>query len=577
MNPPEPTTTSVFKTRGPLDPVTDSAICVARPELDYLLRAAHAPTVDAYLAVLGSRQTGKTTLLYQLRARLRPRGLGIALVDLAGVSDQPEDRLYGFVASQIRSELDPNLSRRAPRGEASAQPKRDTLAMPTSPLEFRRFLLDVARQVHAPRVILLLDEVEAVPEKYSDAFFGTFRNIFSSRRKEDEAVFEKYLIVLCGATELHRLTTGPNSPLNIAERIYLQDLSLEGVRTLTANFARAGITAPPETAQWLYDQASGYPYLTQKLCAVIEQHHPPAITQESVQRAATEVLRTDDHLAKMILQIEAEPPARDLLRQIVAGETVPFSRLKPVVARLELLGVIRDAGHCAVRNAIYRAAFQTHFNLPAAVPQKRIQWGKWIRPALAFILAVIFLINIQFLFNYVADIWFAPRTVNAPLASATLGARAIIRYDSVIRANDTKPATITVEIDRFAVPASPILVIFRERDIDIVDEGPSERRFDPPSHKEDFAFRLKSDVPYNPFQPATVHRRIDLIFESQAPSKPSETYTADLRVDYYSAAAISAGVSFASFIAFLATLWTNVQRVREAWKFVRRVAKTVGD
>src|SRR5512143_21422 len=103
--------TTIFKTRGPLDPVTDSAICVPRPELEQLLRAAQAPAIDAYLAVLSSRQTGKTTLLYQLRARLRPRGYGIALIDLSVAREQPDVELYRYVAGEISSELDLNLQR----------------------------------------------------------------------------------------------------------------------------------------------------------------------------------------------------------------------------------------------------------------------------------------------------------------------------------------------------------------------------------------------------------------------------------------------------------------------------------
>jgi hypothetical protein len=221
----ETTEQSIFKTRGPLDPVNDSAIYVPRPELDQLLRAAQATTVDAYLAILSSRQTGKSTLLYQLRHCLRPRGLGVALIDLAVVRDQPEDHLYSYVAGELRSELSPNLLRGADKEETAAPP-------PTNPIEFRRHLLDLARQVRAPRIVMLMDEVEAVPEKYSDAFFGTVCNIFSSRRKEDEVTFEKYVFILNGARELHRLTGGANSPLNIAERVYLKDFDAARVQVL---------------------------------------------------------------------------------------------------------------------------------------------------------------------------------------------------------------------------------------------------------------------------------------------------------------------------------------------------------
>ena len=153
--------TTIFKTRGPLDPVTDRSICVPRPELEQLLRAAQAPTIDAYLAVLSSRQTGKTTLLYQLRARLRPRGFGIALIDLSVAREQPDTELYRYVASEISSELDLSPQR------SSTQPRRRAregggMGLPGNPIEFRRFLLNIARQTQAPRLVILIDEVDAI-------------------------------------------------------------------------------------------------------------------------------------------------------------------------------------------------------------------------------------------------------------------------------------------------------------------------------------------------------------------------------------------------------------------------------
>jgi len=517
MIPPEPSERTIFKTRGPLDPVNDSAIYVPRPELDQLLRAAQLTRVDAYLALLSSRQTGKTTLLYQLRHRLRPRGYGVALIDLAVVLDQPEDQLYRFVASGIRSELEPNLR---------AADKRDVSALPTNPLEFRRFAMDMARQVRAPRIVVLIDEVEAVPESLADAFFGTIRNIFSSRRKEDEVAFEKYLFVLCGAKELHRLSSGPNSPLNIAERIYLQDLTTPGVQMLAANFTRAGILAPPETAQWIFDQTGGHPYLTQKLCAIVEQWRPQHITPDLVQRAADEILRGDDHLEKTILQVETEPLLRDQLRTILAGPPVPFSRLNPAVARLELAGAIRDDQQCVVRNAIYHKAFQAHLNPPAPQPKRRIlPWGRIL---IALLAVVVFAINAPFLINYANDIVLSPRSVNEPAQIPTLGAHAIFRYAPILRANDPEWSSLTVETDQVTIPLS---VTFSPESPDIERAGDAQRRFDQAGHQEQFKFRLNQNVvPYNPFQPAVPHQRIHLIFVSAGADRPSYTHTADFRV-----------------------------------------------
>ena len=569
-------TSSIFKIRGPLDPVNDSAICAPRPELDQLLRAVNAPTVDAYLAILSSRQTGKTTLLYQLRQRVRPRGIGVALVDLSLVRDQPEDQLYRFVAGEVQSELEPNMPRRV-EPKSSPPPKREATALPSNPIEFRRFLLDLARQVRSPRILLLMDEVEAVSDKYSDAFFGVLRNIFSSRRKEDEAVFEKYLIVFSGARELHRLTGGPNSPLNIAERIYLHDLDVNGVQVIAANFRRAGIEASAEAADWLYAQASGHPYLTQKLCAQIEQWQPPSVTEEIVQRAAAEILRSDDHLEKLIIQVDAEPAAKEMLRQIVQGERVSFSRLKPPLARLELLGAIRDAGQqAAVRNAIYLAAFRAHFGVTDAPSSRGFSLRRWIRPIIALVAALVLLVNVPFLFVYTRDILLASRSVNDVFAPPGLGARAIIRYDRILRANDPNPASITVDMDQFTI-STPITVTFQHADPDIAGEGEIVRRFDPPAHRERFDFTLnQSGLPYNPFQPVIPQRRVELVFDSGAPGAAPQTYTADFSVDFYSAAIVSAVLALGGVITFFAGLWVNVERLRQALGLLSRFSRSEG-
>ncbi len=569
MTVPEMTEHSIFKTRGPLDPVNDNAVYVPRPELEQLLRAAQATSVDAYLAILSSRQTGKTTLLYQLRHRLRPRGVGVALIDLSVVRDQPEVEMYKYVAGELRSELSPNLPRSAER--------KDAAALPTNSIEFRRFVLDLARQVRAPRIVVLMDEVEAVPEKFSDAFFGAVRNVFSSRRKEDEAVFEKYLFILCGARELHRLTGGPNSPLNIAERIYLKDFDVAGVQTLVANFQRAGMAAPPETAQWVYDQTGGHPYLTQALCAIIERARPATITPEVIQSAAAEILRSDDHLEKMILQVDADAVARDQLAKIAAGQAVTFSRLSPAVARLELLGAIRDGGQCVMRNALCEMAFRRHFGIaaaPAAPAAPRRPWG---RIALLIVAALVLMINLPFLSVYTSDILLSPRALNVPVALDDLGANAIIRYDPILRANSSEPSPISVEVD-YTRSVAPMAVTFRKDAApDILLAGTAQRDLKPPASQEKFLITLNQSgvgvIPYNPFNPRTERRQVELVFAPQGQTSPAQKVPLDFRVDFYSGFLISIGLTIASAVTFLAGLLGNLQKAREIFTKLTKPAQ----
>lgn len=573
MPTPSSVASPIFKTRGPLDPVNDSAICAPRPELDQLLRAVNAPTVDAYLAVLSSRQTGKTTLLYQLRQRVRPRGVGVALIDLGLVRDLSEEQMYRFVAGEMLSELEPNLPRRTER--------RDVSALPTNPLDFRRFLLDLARQVRSPRLLLLMDEVEAVPDKSADAFFGTLRNIFSSRRKEDEMVFEKYLIVFSGSKELHKLTGGPNSPLNIADRIYLSDLDIDGVRFIASNLRRLGISVPDASTQWIFDQTNGHPYLTQKLCAQIEQWRPQSVTPEIVQRAVGEVLRSDDHLEKLVIQIEADQGSTDLLKAIVRGESVPFSRIRPAVARLELLGAIRDSGpNCVVRNAIYSAAFKSQLEVAPLPARKGAQSHGWVRPLVFVVALVVFMINLPFLFFYTTDIILASRSVNDELQTVAPGASVVIQYNRILQANTSDAKLIRVEIEN-PTGQYPIQVTFQKKDPDILPKGTLVRSYDPPYHDEDFAFFLNISgfgaLPYNPFKPFTEHRRIDLIFTPQTAGAVPQTYVADFRVDYYSAAGVSIVVAIGSALGFIVTLVGNFERTRRIVGVLGNIGKADAD
>ncbi len=566
MIPPMESST-VFKTRGPLDPVADRAIYVPRPELDQLLRAVQAPAVDAYLAILSSRQTGKTTLLYQFRAHLRSRSYGVALIDLGVVRDQTEAELYHFVATEMLSELETYVSLpRQRRGREGPG-----VALPSNAVQFRAFLLEVARQAQTTRIVVLIDEVEAISEKHADAFFGTLRNVFSSRRKEDEAAFEKYLFVVCGAKELHRLTTGPNSPMNIAERIYLQDFKLDGVCTLTANFARAAIVAPEETARWIFDQTSGHPYLTQQLCATVEQWRPGVITQELVQRAAVQMLKSDDHLAKMLLQVDADSAVRQTLEKIAGGQKVPFSRLQPQVAQLELLGAIRDAGNCAIRNPIYYAAIRAHFNLTGGLKERG---RRWLRFLIAFLLLAFCILNIPFLYNYARDLYWAPRSVNDRFAAQTLGTSFVIHYDRVLSANDPAGKTISVEME--GAPAAPLYVTLQFDQKDLALDGNARRLLDQPFQNTQFKFTMNQTgvggLRYNPLEPATDHRQVRLLFQLKENAAQTETYTADFLVDYNSAFILSAVASVASFIGSLGTIFARMANVRSVMAWLGKLA-----
>jgi hypothetical protein len=343
----------IFKARGPLDPERDRAITVQREELREIVHLATQTTVSNYVAVLSSRQTGKTTLLYHARADLVSAGFAVVLIDLSVLRNQDEAACYGFVSTQIHNAL----RSRAEEGWPEEHP------IIKGPVDFLNFLRDNAQRTPMPRIVVMLDEVGALLPEVSDSFFNTIRAVFNSA-KGTEPIFRKYLFLFCGAVDLYLLTFGLNSPLNICEKIYLSDFSREDVYRLVSNLERSGAKISDDFAARVYEQARGHPYLTQRICVILERQSLPSLTSANVDDAVELMIQGDDNLSHIIHQLERDLAAKRLLREMIQeGRQVRFSRNNPILSQLEMIGAIRENTYCQVRNPIYEQVLEPYLRL----------------------------------------------------------------------------------------------------------------------------------------------------------------------------------------------------------------------
>ncbi|MHB1295456.1 MAG: CHAT domain-containing protein [Anaerolineae bacterium] len=342
----------LFKTRGPLLPGTEAEVAVDRPELRRALRIVHQASVTQYLAFLSARQTGKTTLLFRLMELMEDWCRGI-LIDLSVLRAQDVKACYRFVAFRLVSEFRSLL-------------QQDGATFPETPqvdnaAEFLAFLHQLAEAVPVKRVVVLLDEVGALAPEVSDSFFNALRGVFTQGRGRKSAL-AKYLFVFSGAVDLHTLTFGTNSPLNICEKIYLRDFEQADVQRMVKQFSRLSVEVPAKAAKQIYELTGGHPYLTMRLCALLEQAGAQVLTPEAIERAAEEILVEDDNIRHVIHELERHPLERRKLYSIVVeGRQVPFSRNDPVLASLEMIGAVRAAQPCIVRNRLYERALRDYY------------------------------------------------------------------------------------------------------------------------------------------------------------------------------------------------------------------------
>jgi hypothetical protein len=340
-----------FKTKGPLDPKLDRSLYVERQALQRLLNLCRQPTVYSYGALLSSRQTGKTTLLYRLRQELH-NSLPAVFVDLSVLRNQREAACYQYLARRLAERLDPWLD-----GAAKD-------ALPTrfeTSVDLLTFLEALVEKASASRIVVMLDEVGALSPESSDSFFNLVRTVFNVARGLD-TLLGKFLFLFSGAVDLYDLTFGTNSPLNICEKIYLSDFGPEDVRQVVEKFARLGLVPFEGMAEQIYALTSGHVYLTMRLCSLIERQRPETLEPENVRRAADDLLQGDDNLQHVVRRLDMFPDARARLYEIMQREgEIPFSRNDTVLARLEMFGAIGGDNACRVRNELYRRMLWRYF------------------------------------------------------------------------------------------------------------------------------------------------------------------------------------------------------------------------
>src|SRR5262249_55213169 len=118
------------------------------------------------------------------------------------------------------------------------------------------------------RLALFFDEIEGLLEHhFSDAFLMTLRNLFNQREKYPGTL----VVAAAGAVDSVSLVKDPEiSPFNAADDLLLDDFSSEEARQLTAHLTDLGVPVAEEAHACIFAWTRGQPYLTQRVCAVLE-------------------------------------------------------------------------------------------------------------------------------------------------------------------------------------------------------------------------------------------------------------------------------------------------------------------
>lgn len=267
-----------FISRGPLNPERHDNIIVHRKELDDILKHIKTGTdQEGYVALRAPRQTGKTTLLYQVRHHLHGKGYGVAYIDLQGLNNLKEEAFYQKICTDIHGDLSKIIDKDT---KAAKQIKIMPPGKVKDQSDFSAYLIWLSACTCIPEVkglVIILDEIGGIPEDIS-TFSSCLRAFLSAGREktsEQDYLYRRVIFIFAGALDLLQFTREDNSPLSNVCKLYsLNDFSQEqGAELLNRKLSdRLSSEMIKALADSVYEWTSGHPYLTMRLYDLIQDN-----------------------------------------------------------------------------------------------------------------------------------------------------------------------------------------------------------------------------------------------------------------------------------------------------------------
>ena len=319
--------------------------------------------------VLNARQMGKSSLKVRTLQRLREEGIACAAVDLQGIgTTATEEQWYFGIISRIARSL--GLHRQINLNNWWTEQPRLSYVQ-----RFVEFLETLLLPAIAEPIVIFIDEVDLTLNlAFRDDFFGALRESYN--RRADEPEYRRLTFALFGVASPSDLMQNKQAtPFNIGRPVDLSGFHQSEAQPLLPGLA-AKSNQSPALLQTVLEWTGGQPFLTQKLCKLVQvadstppQGHESQWVEQLVQTKVIDNWEAQDippHLKTIRDRLLLSGEQRSglllgLYQQIVQQGEIPAND-SPEQLELRLTGlVVKRDERLRVYNRIYQQVFNRNW------------------------------------------------------------------------------------------------------------------------------------------------------------------------------------------------------------------------
>lgn len=330
-----------------------------------------------YSVLLGPRYSGKGGVFECLDKILKQDYKRISIhIDLRNIQATTQREFFTRLLAEIYRKIETLTGQQVPIRRLKIVKGSD----------FRNFLRGSV-SVLSQDIILLIGHIEAIPNDLIQALLKSLRVIYTEQQSDSYHL----LVSLSGALSFADFAVGETSPFNIAQRVFVGDLSNAENETLLDEFISSQNIQPSKNARHkilLYTRDD--PGLLRKICKICShdtrEETPKRVSVSTVNRAVSDFLthRAQKYrrLQEAIQLIEDDPRLLEAVL-LLLNRGIIFRRelklaLSPDLDPFYLTGMVRriSEDRYEFRNQIYAQFLDRYFS-PERVGQLFMVAGQW--------------------------------------------------------------------------------------------------------------------------------------------------------------------------------------------------------